>query len=436
MNQQTDNTGYIDPVSTSEADRRAWAVADFRRLWRASAASVLGSEIGELALPLLAIITLSASPTEVGLLRSAQFLPFLVATLPLGIVVDRARRKSLMIGADLGRFALIGVIPVVIWLGMGQIELLYMLVFLAGCLTVLYSLADFAYLPTLLPPHQIVDANGKLSATQSANSIAGKGVGGVVVDLLTAPVAVLFDAMTYLVSALSLARISKVEAAPDQEREAGPVRDAWKGLRYAVSHRIMRPLLGEATTFNVFYEILVLGLLVHTARVLKFSPTMIGLVFVAGGLGSFLGSWFGARLTDRFGYGRVLLITLILGNTAPAAVVFIGDDTGSAMAILLSAFWVMGVGIGVANVHTISLRQTAIPEALLGRVNAGYRLVSWGAIPLGASIGGLLAGLLGPFQAMAIGALGIPLATLWVAFSPIPKLTAIDEAAHSSEIDR
>lgn len=317
MNQQTEDSGYIGAAGTSEADGSAWRVADFRRLWRASAVSMLGSEIGELALPLLAIITLSASPSQVGLLRAVQFLPFLVATLPLGIVVDRARRKSLMIASDLGRSVLIGVIPVAIWLGMRQVELLYVLVFLAGCLTVLYSLAEFAYLPALLPPHQIVDANGKLSATQSANSIAGQGIGGVVVDLLTAPVAVLFDAMTYLASALNLARITKVETTTVHERQATPVRDAWAGLRYAFSHRIIRPLLFEATTFNFFNEILVLGLLVHTARVLEFSPTMIGLVFVAGGLGSFLGSWFGARLTHRFGYGRVLLSTLILGNTTP-----------------------------------------------------------------------------------------------------------------------
>lgn len=416
-----------DTASGGARTDAAWAVPDFRRLWRASAVSVLGSEMGELALPLLAIITLSASPSEVGLLRSAQFLPFLVATLPLGVLVDRRRRRVLMIGADMGRFGLLAAVPLLVWLGVHQIELLYVLVFAVGCLTVLHNLADFAYLPTLLPQHLIVDANGKLSATQSANAIAGKGVGGVVVDVLTAPVAVLFDALTYLLSAFNLATIDTEEPAPAMADERSALQDAIGGLRFVLSNRILRPLLGEATTFNLFSEVLVLGLLVHTARELDFSPTLIGLIFVAGGLGSFLGSWFGGRLTGRFGYGKVLLATLVMGNTAPVAIVIL-NSRHAALTVALAAFWVMGVGIGIANVHTISLRQTAIPDALRGRVNAGYRLVSWGAVPVGATLGGLLATALGPYPAMVVGALGIPLATLWVAFSPIPRLATISDA--------
>jgi MFS family permease len=414
--------------SSTSDDDRAWQSADFRRLWFSSSSSLLGSEIGELALPLLAIITLAATPSEVGLLRSLLFLPFLLATLPLGVAVDRWRRRPMMITADCGRFLLLTLIPISIWIGVREIGLVYVIVFVTGCLTVLYSLADFAYLPSLVPKNQIVDANSKLSATQSATSIAGKGVGGFMVDALTAPVAVLADALSYLISAVSLSRIKTSEPAPTPARERSAFREALGGLRYAATHRIVRPLLGEATTFNFFNEILVLGLLVYTARDLEFSPTMIGAVFVAGGVGSFLGSWFGSRFTNRFGYGRVLLTTLILGNTAPVAILLVGSYQNAALAILVSSFWLMGVGIGVANVHAVSLRQTAIPDALLGRVNAGYRLVSWGAVTVGASLGGVLATVVGTYHAMIVGALGIPLATLWVVFSPIPKMTSISEA--------
>lgn len=415
--------------SDSSDTTHAWGSPDFRRLWRGSASSLLGSEIGELALPLLAIITFAATPSQVGIIRSLLFLPFLLATLPLGIAVDRWRRRHLMITADLGRFVLLALIPLSVWIGLRQIELVYVVVFAVGCLTVLYSLADFAYLPSLVPRHQIVDANSKLSATESASSIAGKGVGGIIVDALTAPVAVLADALSYLVSAWNLSRITTPEPLPTPTRERSAFREALEGLQFAATNRIVRPLLGEATTFNLFNEILVLGLLVYTSRELEFSPTMIGLVFVAGGVGSFLGSWFGSRLTHRFGYGRVLVATLILGNTAPAAVVLVDTSRSAAFAILVTAFWVMGVGIGVANVHAVSLRQTAIPAVLLGRVNAGYRLISWGAITVGASLGGLLATILGTYQAMIIGGLGIPLATLWVVFSPIPKMRDISEAS-------
>ena len=411
-------------------ESRAWAVLDYRRLWRASAMSMFGSEISELALPLLAIITLSADAAEVGVLRVAQFLPFLLATLPLGVVVDRAARRPLMIGADLGRFMLVGSIPLLIWLGVRQIEVVYLLVLAAGTLTVLYQLADFAFLPSIVASDQLVDANGKLSAAQSANEIAGKGVGGLIVGAFTAPLAVLMDAVTYLVSAASLARITVVETiAAEPEPRPSAFREAKEGLAIALGNRFIRPLLGEATMFNFLNEIFILGLLVYAVRDLGLGPAMIGIIFVAGGIGSFLGAWFGTRFTARFGYGRVLLVTLLVGNTAPAAVILLNGDPSVGLGILVAVFCVMGVGIGIANMHAVSLRQTAVAKQLRGRVNAGYRLISWGALPVGAAVGGVLASALGAQQAMVIGALGIPLATLWVWFSSIPGLRSIADAA-------
>lgn len=405
-----------------------WHDPDFRRLWRAAAISRLGSEIGELALPLLAIITLAAQASEVGLLRAAQFLPFLVATLPFGVLVDRSAKRKLMIVADLGRFVLIAAIPLAVWLGLRQIEVLYVLVFAVGSLTVLYQLAEFAFVPVVVPPGQIIDANGRLSATESSNEIAGKGLGGVIVDALTAPLAVLFDSLTYLLSAFSLARMSTPDAVPRERRQTPAWREATEGLSIALRNRFVRPLLGEATTFNVFNEIFVIGLLLYAVRGLGLRAAAIGMVFAAGGIGSFLGAWYGARVTARFGYGRVLLVTLVLGNTAPAGVVLLRGDPQVGVVILVTVFLLMGIGIGIANVHATSLRQVAVPKSHRGRVNAGYRLVSWGSVPLGASLGGLLASLLGPFAAMAIGGLGIPLATLWVLFSPIPRLASIADA--------
>lgn len=425
-------TLVMESSATSEQPEvetsRAWTNPNFRRLWTGSAISWFGSEIGELALPLLAIVTLSASAADVGLLRTVQFLPFLVATLPLGVYVDRRRRRPLMIAADIGRFVLVGAIPVAVWLGAG-IEFLYVTVFAAGILTVLYQLADFSFVPAVVPRHQIVDANGKLSATHSANEIAGKGVGGVIVGVFTASFAVLIDAATYLVSAFSLSRISVDEAEPVAVEHRSALRDATSGVGLTLRNRFVRPLLGEATTFNFFNEIFVLGLLLYTTREVHLGPVAIGLVFTAGGLGSFLGAWFGSRVTGRYGYGRVLLLTLVLGNTAPVGALLTSTSRGATLALLSAVFFVMGIGIGVANVHAVSLRQTAMPEQLRARMNAAYRLISWGAIPAGAAVGGTLAGALGSREAMVVGAVGIPLATVWVALSPVPKLATIDDAA-------
>ena len=413
----------------------AWSVPNFRRLWTASAASSLGSEVAEIAVPLLAIITLSASATEVGWLRSAQFLPFLLVTLPLGVLVDRWRRRRLwlLVGADAGRFVLFAAIPLLVWAGVSDIALLYPIVFAVGILTVLYQVADFAFLPSVVAAHQLVDANGKIAATSSANEIAGRGLGGLLVQAATAPVAIAITAVTFAVSALSLRRI-RVDQLEDPEAESPPGRtrparqEVVEGLRHALTNRYIRALLGEATTFNLFNELFIIGLLLWALRDLGISAFATGLIFTAGGFGSFMGAWFGARVTGRFGYGRVLLLTMAIGNTAPLGAALADRAGAGATLVLCALFLLIGLGSGIANVHAVSLRQTTLPEELRGRVNAAYRLISWGAIPLGAAAGGLATAHIGGQGAMLIGAVGMAAATLWVAFSPVRRLRRIDEA--------
>jgi MFS family permease len=419
------------------APARAWSSVNFRRLWRGSAASTLGAEIGEIALPLLALVTLSATAAQVSILRIAQFLPFLVATLPVGLLVDRMRRSRLrlMIAADVGRGVLVTLIAVAAWAGFATMPALYALVFAVAVGTVVFQVADFAVLPSVVATEQLVDANGKLAANQSASEIAGRGIGGLLVQVLSAPIAVVLNGLGYLGSALSLSRVRLNPGTP--EPAPAPRASAWRevtqGLRITVRHRYIRPLLGEAATFNVANEAFVLGLLLYAVRDAGLNAAAIGAVFTAGGVGSFLGAWFGSRVTGRYGYGRVLLISLVIGNGAPLGMLLAPYAGGSVLALMCGVFLVMGVGIGVANVHAVSLRQNAIPEEQRGRVNAAYRLISWGAIPAGAALGGLVATQSGPYLAMAVGAAGICLATTWVACSRVPRLPTI-YAAGSEEV--
>jgi MFS family permease len=413
----------------------AWSNRNFRRLWTGFTVSTFGSEVAEIALPLLALLTLSASAAQVGLLRVAAFVPFLLATLPLGVLVDRhrQRRLALMMGADVGRFALFAVIPIMVWAGVASVWMLYIVLFGAGVLTVLYQVADFAFLPDVVRRDQLVDANGKISASQSANEVGGRGFGALLVQAISAPVAIAVNAVSFLGSAISLHRIH-LEPYPIENLPIEPalgaqssMHDIAEGLRIAVRNRYVRALLGEATTFNVFNEMFILGLLLYAVRDRGVGVAAIGLIFSAGGVGSFIGAWFGARMTGRFGYGHVLQITLIIGNSAPLGVA-LSDAAGTAVVPLLcGVFVIMGVGIGVANVHAVSLRQTALPEALRGRVNAAYRLISWGAIPIGATVGGLLATNEGAKTTMITGSIGMALATLWVVFSAVPRLRTIDD---------
>jgi MFS family permease len=413
------------------AAQSAWTERNFRRLWVGSSASWFGAEIGEIALPLLALLTLSATPAEMGLLRTMQFLPFLLATLPLGVLVDRSRKRPLMITADVGRFVLIGGIPVLIWAGAAQIEFVYVLVFAAAVLTVLYQLSDFAFLPRVVTADRLLDANSKLTATQSAAEIGGKGIGGLLVQALTAPFAVLFNAAGYLVSAIAIARIDlneQVERVPGRSVR----REVAEGLRIVALNKYLRPLVAESTTYNLFFEIFFVGLLIFAVRDLGMSAAVIGLAFTIGAVGTFIGAWFGARVTGRFGYGRVLLITMLIGNSASVLLILM-NDAGSAMALLSFVLFLMGLGTGIANVHATSLRQTVIPDALQGRVNAAYRMITWGAVPIGAMIGGLIATQFSPHTAMLAGALGIPLGTIWIAFSAIPRVRSIADVQVDGE---
>ncbi len=243
--------------------------------------SYLGSEISELAFPLLALLTLGATDTEVGTLRAVLFAPFLIATLPVGAIADRRRRRPLMIGADLTRFAATAAIPVAVWIGADGIAWLLPLLFVIGVGTVVYQIADYAHLPTLVDHDRLVRANSWLGASQSAAAIGGKGAGGALVAVLGAPVAVLADAATYAVSAINLGRIKQPEPPPTTTSTIHR-GELTAGIRTVITNPYIRPLVGEATTYNLFNEAFITALLIHTAVTVDLSATLIGAIFMAG----------------------------------------------------------------------------------------------------------------------------------------------------------
>lgn len=243
---------------------------------------------------------------------------------------------------------------------------------------------------------------------------------------LTAPFAVLVDALSYLFSGAAMLAIRTPEEVPDRRRDGdgrpGMWRDIAEGCTYVFHSHYLRPLLAEAATFNLPLETFMIGLLLWLARDLGMSPAIIGLVITLAAVGAFVGVAAGARLSGRYVFGRTMLVTMLVGNTAPVAVVWAGDGGWGTVVLLGAVFVVMGFGIALANVHNLTLRQTAVPERLRGRVNATYRLVAWGAVPVGAGLGGVLAASLGNRTGTLVGAAGIAAATLWVAFSVIPRL--------------
>lgn len=412
-----------------------WRIPNFRRIWGAGLGSRLGAEVSEIAFPALALATLGASALEASWVRAAVMAPFLVVTLWFGVLVDRLDNRRLMITADLARA---GVLAAVVALALTDsliIPVLIAAVFLVGCANVLHQLAEFAIIPRLLDKPHLVPANAAVTATESSVVIAGAGVGGVLVQALTAPLALASSALGYLVSAVLVFRTSPTPGPGDSRRpEGSAARQAREGLRLLLGHRILRPLALEATFWNFGNEVFMLALAVFLLADEGPGPLVFGLIVMTGGVGAFAGSLAAARATRRFGYGRSLLASLLLGNTAPfVGVVASWQLPGATVPFLLAAFFLSGIGVGIADSQSTVIRQVATHEEIRGRANASYRLISWGALSLGAGLGGVLVTVTGIWPAALFGTTLMALASLLVALSPVRRIREIDSVSPPGE---
>ena len=408
---------------------------DFTRLWAGQTISLFGSQVTELALPLTAILVLQATPGQVGLLSAAKFIPVLLISLAAGAWVDRRSRRSLMIATDFGRAALVALVPLSFALGMLAMWQLYLVAMLAGALTVLFDVAYLSYLPSLVDRDEIAAGNSKLQASASSASVAGPGLAGALIQTLSAPVALVVDACSYVASGMSLLRIRTREERPSGgDLAARSLRgEAVQGLSFVFREPRLRALAGEAATFNLVEDCILVVFLLYATRVLHLRPGALGLVLAAGGAGALLGSVAGGRAARIWGLGPTLLASMTAACLSP--IVFLLPRGAGALttAVLGAAFFVHGAGVAVGNVNVVTLRQLLTPDRLLGRMNASYRLLAYGAIPLGSFLGGALGEWVGLRPALAIGALALPSALLWVIFSPVPRLREVPGAVGATE---
>lgn len=401
-----------------------WRDPDFMRFWSAETVSLLGSQISLVAIPLLAVTSLGATPFDMGVLNAAESAPFLLVTLVAGVWVDRRRRRPLLIGTNIGRAVLFGLVPLAMVLNIMNIGLLSALVFLAAALTVVFELAYQSYLPSLVGHDGLIEGNGKLEGSRSFAQMSGPGTAGVLVATVTAPVAILIDAVTYLWSAMTLLFIRRTEPVP--QRASGPHTSLraqiGHGLRLAVANTYLRALGAEAAMYNLFNQMLWAVLILYLARGLHFQPLVVGLVLTMEGVGALLGSLVAARLSRRWGLGRTLIGSILVANAAPLLIPAAGGGRLLAASIIGVALLVNGAGLVVYSVQAISVRQAAVGSDVLGRTNAAYRFAVTGAAAIGALIGGTLGGWIGLRATMVIGAAGTLLAVWFVFRSPISRL--------------
>ena len=396
-----------------------WRHSDFLKLWSAETISQFGSQVSGLALPLVAIIVLDASAFEVAALGTVEFAPFILFTLPAGVWVDRLPRRPILIAGDLGRAALLATIPITYVADVLTLGQLYVVGFLVGICTVFFDVAYQSYLPSLVERDQIVDGNSKLEVSRSAAQIGGPGVGGGLIELITAPYAILVDAVSFLASALFVLRIRK-----DEGRVAstapGERPSLWielkEGLRFVLGNPNLRAQAGCTATSNLFFSLGFSIVLVYFVRVLDLSPGLIGVVFSVGAAGSLVGAFTARRISTRFGIGpTTIAVTLLQG---PAMLLVALAPVEAPIPFLIASQLAMGFVIVVYNIIQLSYRQAICPPRLQGRMNSVMRFLVWGTIPIGTLAGGALGTWVGLREAIVVSAIGGGASFLWILLSP------------------
>lgn len=412
-----------------------WKNSDFLKLWAGETVSLFGSSVTNLALPLTAVLVLQASPSQVAFLNTANYLPYLLLTLFVGLWVDRAKRRPLLIVTNLARGVLVGSVPVLALIGQLHMEFLYIITFLVGALTVVFNLSYRAYFPSLVSREHLMEGNSKLQASDSLAEVGGPGLAGWLVQLLTAPFALVIDAFSYLIAGLAQFLIRTPEPVPPKPEIHQSFRNKLsEGFRFIFSNASLRSIVLEAGSYNACSQIIMSLFLVYATRELGFEAWLLGLIFSVGSVGALIGSVTASAFSKWLGLGKAIISSMLVACLPMLVIPLVSGDKTLVAVLFGIALIINGVGLGWSNVYVVSLRQAMTPDHLIGRASATYSLVGMGALPLGSLVAGFLVPLLGLRLTILVGAIGISLAPLWVIFSPLAKLDALpDEEVNIAE---
>ncbi len=409
-----------------------WRHAEFLKFWTGQTISVFGSAITQLALPLTAVNILNATPAQMGFLNAAQMLPFLLVALFAGAWIDRNRRRPIMLMADIGRGAFLALIPLSMLLGLLRMEFLYVIVFILGVLTVFFDVSYQAFLPALVKREHLVEGNSKMEISNSAAAFAGPGLAGWLIQALTAPFAILFDAATFLVSALTLGWIRTAEPRPAPSANKPNIwAEIREGLGVIFSNRILWSIAGCTGTSNFFSNIWGSIYVLYMTRNLNLTPAQIGIIFSLGAPGSLVASLLAARIVKGIGLGSTIIGSIVISGLSMVLILTAHGSALVVMAMLAVQAFFFGFSVTLYNVNQVSLRQTITPDRLLGRMNASMRFLVWGSIPLGALASSAISTAFGVYPTLVIGIIGGMLPGLWLFFSPVRHLRVQPQPAEN-----
>lgn len=390
---------------------------DFRLLWSGETISQLGSQVSVLVLPLVAVLYLHASTFEVGVLTALESVAFLLVGLPAGAWCDRLRRRPVMIASDLIRAILLASIPAAAALGALTLGQLFAVALLHGIATVFFDVSYQSYLPSLVEHHELMEGNAKLGASQSVAQVAGPALGGLLVQVLTAPFAVVADAVSFLASAICMRAIRSSEPPPERPAERRLFKEIGEGLGFVLRHPILRMIAGTTGTSNFFSSAFAAVIVVFLVRSVHLSAGVIGVLMSAGSIGGVLGAMTASAIARRIGQARTIWVSTLV--TAPFGLLIPLTGRGDRLAFYVTGIFAISFGVVVYNVAQVSFRQALCPPRLLGRMNATMRFLVWGTMPLGALLGGALGTWIGLRPTLWVSQVGEVLAAGWVITSPL-----------------
>jgi MFS family permease len=395
----------------------------FRMYWGAHTVSLFGDQVSFLALPLVAVLALDADAVQMGYLTAIALAPNLLLALHAGAWVDRrGQRRRTMIATDVGRAVVIATVPLAYILDTLTLEQLYVVAFLTGALTVLFGVADASLFQTIVPRERFVEASSLLNGSRAFSFVAGPTVAGFLVQALTAPGALLLDALSFLGSGGLLRRIHPAEPPPDEEESGVTV-----GLRWIAASAVVRTTLLATATINFFNFVFWALFVLYATRELGVSAGTLGLVLGAGAVGGLLGSVVAAPISRLIGVGPTLVLGCVL---FPLPLLLVPLASGSDTIVLGSLFLAefgSGVGVMLLDISAGAIFAAVIPPRLRSRVSGAYTFVNYGIRVLGSLAGGLLGSAIGLRPALWIGTAGALLGVLFLLPSPVPRMRRLPE---------
>ncbi|HEY0167662.1 MAG TPA: MFS transporter [Jatrophihabitans sp.] len=401
-----------------------WRNQSFRRLFAAAAISDMGSQITFVALPLVAVIVINASPAEVGVLWMLRFVAFLTVGLPAGALLDRTKKRWVMVTSDLGRAVVLGSIPLAWAMDVLTIQQLYIVSLLSGVGNVFFDVAARSYLPAVVGRQYLLAANSRLGSANATSALAGPSVAGYIVQFFASPIAILIDAISFVWSALWLFRVRQPEPEPERRDQPSLFKEIGEGTKFVWRHPLLRPIVIAGALTNLFLTFAIVAVPLLLVRELGLGGAAVGLFFTFGGLGVLLGVSTATRVCKRLGSGQSLWKLGIIG--IPFGFLVPMMNVGWWQWVASAAWTVIIFRVGHNNVVLVSFRQQVTPDRLLSRMNATMRFVMNGMEAVAAAMAGVLITFLGVRTVMWIAAIGLAVAWLPVLFSPLRSMTSFD----------